>query len=63
MFRKLRVISYQDAEEYLSFYRKRKNVTDEQRALKLDINRAVLTYADRRAAQSAAAFKALRSGG
>jgi hypothetical protein len=59
MFQKLKVIAYADAEEYLSFYRKRKHVTPEQLALKQEINEAVLGYVDRRAAQSAAAFKAL----
>jgi hypothetical protein len=59
MFRKLKVVSYQDAEEYLLFYRRRKNVTDEQWALKEAVNQAVLAYVDRRAASSAAAFLAL----
>lgn len=59
MFRKLRVISYQDAEEYLLFYRKRKYITDEQKALKGAVNAAVLAYVDRRAAASAAAFRRL----
>jgi hypothetical protein len=59
MFRKLKVISYQDAEEYLLFYRRRKNVTDAQRELRREANAAVLAYVDRRAAHSAAAFRTL----
>ena len=59
MFQKLKVISYNDAEEYLTFYRKRKWITDEQWALKQEVNQAVLDYVDRRAAQSAEAFRKL----
>lgn len=59
MFQKLKVISYGDAEEYLTFYRKRKWVTEEQWALKQEVNQAVLDYVDKRAAQSAEAFKKL----
>lgn len=59
MFRRLRVISYQDAEEYLTFYRRRKNVSDDQRALRREVNCAVLNYVDRRAARSATVFRSL----
>lgn len=59
MFRKLKVINYHDADEYLLFYRRRKNVTDEQRELRREVNAAVLAYVDRRATRSAAAFRAL----
>lgn len=59
MFRKLKVISHQDASEYLLFYRRRKNVTDEQQEIRRDVNAAVLAYVDRRATCSAAVFKAL----
>jgi|GEM_PF-390630 len=59
MFRKLGIIKHQDAEEYLSFYRRRKNISDEQKELRRDINKAVLKYVDRRASQSIAAFRIL----
>lgn len=59
IFTNLGAISAQEAEEYLSFYRKRKNITEEQVALKLLINQQVLAYSDRRARESAAAHRAL----
>jgi hypothetical protein len=59
MFCKLKVISYPDAEEYLRFYRRRKNVTDNQRELRRGVNAAVIGYVDRRATRSAVAFKTL----
>ncbi|UUL81895.1 hypothetical protein [Sphingomonas qomolangmaensis] len=59
MFRKLRIISHSDATEYLVFYRRRKNVTDDQRELKRQVNAAVLAYVDRRAHRSVQAFRAL----
>jgi hypothetical protein len=59
MFCKLKVVSYQDADEYLVFYRRRKNITDEQRELRRDVNAAVLMYVNRRAVRSAMIFKTL----
>ncbi len=59
MFTKLRAISAQEAEEYLSFYRKRKNITDDQKKLKATVNKKVLDYSDKRARESAAAYKLL----
>lgn len=59
MFQKLKVISYHDAEEYLTFYRKRKHVTDEQWELKQEVNQVVLDYVHARAAASAEAFRKL----
>ncbi len=59
MFMRLEIISAQDAEEYLSFYRRRKNVTDAQRALKHRVNHNVVAYADKRAKDAEAAYRAI----
>jgi hypothetical protein len=59
MFLKLRVVKHQDADEYLLFYRRRKNVTNEQRELRQIVNAAVLAYVDRRATRSAAVFRTM----
>jgi len=56
---RLGAIGAQEAEEYLSFYRKRKNITEEQKELKRQINSRILAYSDRRAAESAAAYRLL----
>lgn len=59
MFMRLGAISAQEAEEYLSFYRKRKHVTEDQKKLKIAVNAKVLAYADRRAAESEARYREL----
>lgn len=57
MFRKLGVISNSDADDYLIFYRRRKNVTERQRSLKSKINRSVINYARERAEKSEKNFR------
>ncbi|WP_332640580.1 hypothetical protein [Brevundimonas sp.] len=48
MFMGLRVVSAQDADLYLEFWRKRKHVTPDQMKLRLRVNTAVLAYVDKR---------------
>lgn len=40
------VVSYSEKDDYLSYWRKRKNLTGEQRTQKIEINRRVLDYVD-----------------
>lgn len=44
LFRRRGVIDYSEEQDYLSYWRKRKNLTDEQRAQKLEINERVLLF-------------------
>ena len=59
LYTHLRVIGAQEAEEYLTFYRKRKNVTEDQMAFKVAINQRITAYASRKAADVAAAYRLL----
>lgn len=59
LYTHLRVIGAQEAEEYLTFYRKRKNVTDDQMNFKISINQRITAYAAKKAANAAAAYKQL----
>lgn len=59
LYTHLRVIGAQEAEEYLSFYRKRKNVTEEQKQFKIAINQKIVAYAANKAAAAATAYRAL----
>jgi hypothetical protein len=51
LFRDRGVISYQEEEEYLSYWRRRTNVSAYEKAQKLAINRRVLTFLDKEAAE------------
>ncbi|MCI1141841.1 hypothetical protein MOP88_05135 [Sphingomonas sp. WKB10] len=59
MFTNLGVISRVDADDYLLFYRKRKNITDRQRSLRASINNKVIKYAAERARRSEEQFRNL----
>jgi hypothetical protein len=48
MFMGLQVVSAQDADLYLEFWRKRKHVTPDQMKLRLRVNEAVLAYVAKR---------------
>lgn len=61
LYTHLRIIGAGEAEEYLSFYRRRKNVTDEQYEFKEAINSRILAYAQKKAADAAAAYRQLDS--
>jgi hypothetical protein len=53
------VLSQGERDDYLDYWRKRTNMTVQQRAQKLDINRRVLDYVDRESARLIAKFKAM----
>lgn len=59
LYTHLRVIGASEAEEYLSFYRKRRNVSDEQYEFKEAINNRITEYARKKAEQAAAAYRGL----
>lgn len=59
LYTHLRVIGAQEAEEYLSFYRKRKGVSEDQMKFKVAINEKIIAYAAKKAADAAAAYRAL----
>lgn len=59
LYTHLRVIGAQEAEEYLTFYRKRKNVTEDQTAFKVAINQRITAYAAKKATDAAAAYRLL----
>lgn len=51
LFRRRGVISDHEEADYLLFWRKRTNMTDEQKALKQDINKRVLAYLNQEGAR------------
>lgn len=61
LYTHLRVIGGGEAEEYLSFYRKRKHVTEEQYEFKEAINSRILAYARKKASDAAAAYRQIDS--
>lgn len=59
LFSRRGVISHGERDDYLSYWRARKNMTDEQRRQKLRINQRVLDYVEREAARLVENFKQL----
>lgn len=57
LFRRRGVIDYGEEQDYLSYWRKRTNMTDEQRAQKADINERVLKYVAAESKRLADAFR------
>jgi len=55
-FAKRGAISYTEAEEYKSYWRKRKDLTDKERAQKFDINERILKFWDDETARLIANF-------
>lgn len=58
LFRERGVITLQEEQEYLLYWRRRKNMTDDQKRQKLDINQRVLTYVARETAALVAKARA-----
>ncbi|SFN99261.1 hypothetical protein [Sphingomonas sp. OK281] len=56
LFARRGVISTEEKEDYLDYWRKRTNLTDEQKDQKNDINMRVIKYADEEAARLIANF-------
>lgn len=56
LFAKRGAISVSQAEDYKSYWRKRKNLTDEERAQKLSINERILRFWDDESARLSANF-------
>jgi hypothetical protein len=59
LYTHLKVIGAQEAEEYLSFYRKRKGVSTAEWKFKEMLNIRILGYASKKAADAAAAYRRL----
>ncbi|NJC35079.1 hypothetical protein GGR88_002593 [Sphingomonas jejuensis] len=57
LFARRGAISESEMAEYLAYWQKRSNMTDEQRSQKLEINRRVLEFWDQESARLAAAFR------
>lgn len=57
LFLRRKVISQIEHDDYKSYWRRRKNMTDEQRDQKLDINLRVLDYIDRETQVMIAKFR------
>lgn len=58
LFRHRGVIDHSEEQDYLGYWRKRTNMTNEQRAQKTDINARVLAYVASESARLAAKFRA-----
>ncbi len=59
LYTHLRVIGAQEAERYLDYYRKRKNVPEDEIKFRVAINQRITGYADKKAAAAAAAYRQL----
>lgn len=58
LFKDRDIISHQEEQEYLSYWRRRKNMSDDERAQKLAINQRVLAFLDQEAAELRALARA-----
>ena len=56
LFARRGAISVSEAEDYKEYWRKRTNMTDEQRTQKIDINRRIIEFWDRESARLIANF-------
>ena len=59
LFEERNVISFDEKQEYLRYWRRRKNMSDDQKAQKLAINERVLAYVDKATAEMIAASNAM----
>lgn len=59
LFEERNVISFDEKQDYLRYWRRRKSMSDDQKAQKLDINQRVLAYVDKATAEMIAASKAM----
>lgn len=59
LFARRGVISHGEMDDYLEYWRKRTNMTDEQRRQKADINQRILDYVDRETIRLVENFRAL----
>lgn len=59
LFEERNVISFNEKQDYLRYWRRRKNMSDDQKAQKLDINERILAYIDKATAEMIAASNAM----
>lgn len=59
LFEERNVISFDEKQDYLRYWRRRKNMSDDQKAQKLAINERILAYVDKATAEMIAASNAM----
>jgi hypothetical protein len=59
LFEERNVISFDEKQDYLRYWRRRKNMSDNQKAQKVAINERVLAYVDKATAEMIAASNAM----